>query len=263
MSWGGFKKSINRAGTSIMQKTGQVDKTVDSEFQDEVARYKQLEKETQNLQKEAKGYLDAIRSLASAQSRIAETIDGFYNDSSEAAMAANAYKRAVDELDTKTARELDAPYRATVLEPIGKLCSYFPEINKTIDKRNKKLLDYDAARTKHRKLIDKPSDDPSKLPRAEKELEDAKLIFEALNSQLIEELPQLIDMRIPYLDPSFEAMVRMQAKFAEEGYEKMGGVQRYFAESVRDEYADGQLDAQVEGVLQEMKELSICAMAEK
>jgi hypothetical protein len=61
MSWGGFKKSINRAGTSIMQKTGQVDKTVDSDFQDEVARYKQLEKETQNLQKEAKGYLDAIR----------------------------------------------------------------------------------------------------------------------------------------------------------------------------------------------------------
>ena len=54
-------------------------------------------------------------------------------------MAANSYKRAVEELDTKTARELDAPYRATVLEPVGKLCSYFPEINKTIEKRNKKV----------------------------------------------------------------------------------------------------------------------------
>lgn len=125
------------------------------------------------------------------------------------------------------------------------------------------LLDFDAARTKHRKLIDKPSDDPSKLPRAEKEMEDAKAIFEAMNTQLMEELPQLVDLRIPYLDPSFEAMIRMQAKFAEEGYEKMGGVQRYFAEGVREEYADGQLDAQVEGVLQEMRELSICAMAEK
>ena len=61
MSWGGFKKSINRAGTSILQKTGQVDRTVDAEFQDEVARFKQLEKETLLLQKEAKGYLDAIR----------------------------------------------------------------------------------------------------------------------------------------------------------------------------------------------------------
>lgn len=33
---------------------------------------------------------------------------------------------------------------------------------------------------------------------------------------------------------------------------------RYFSENVRDDYAGGQLDAQVEGVLQEMRELSIC-----
>lgn len=124
-------------------------------------------------------------------------------------------------------------------------------------------MDYDAARSRHRKLIDKPSEDPSKLPRAEKELEDAKNIYEAMNAQLMDELPQLLDLRIPYLNPSLEATVRMQARFAEEGYEKLGGVQRYFAEGVREEYADGQLDAQVEGVLQEMRELSICAMPEK
>lgn len=48
-----------------------------------------------------------------------------------------------------------------------------------------------------------------------------------LNEQLIAELPQLLDLRIPYFDPSFEAMIRMQCKFAEEGYEKLGGVQRF------------------------------------
>lgn len=47
-----------------------------------------------------------------------------------------------------------------------------------------------------------------------------------LNEQLISELPQLLDLRVPYFDPSFEAMIRMQSKFAEEGYEKMSGVQR-------------------------------------
>lgn len=47
-----------------------------------------------------------------------------------------------------------------------------------------------------------------------------------LNDQLIAELPQLLDLRVPYFDPSFEAMIRMQAKFAEEGYEKLSGVQR-------------------------------------
>lgn len=72
------------------------------------------------------------------------------------------------------------------------------------------------------------------------------------------ELPQLVDMRIPYLDPSFEMMVRSQVKFAEEGYEHLGSVQRCFPESVRTEYAEGQLDTQVESALQEMRGLSIC-----
>jgi hypothetical protein len=33
----------------------------------------------------------------------------------------------------------DAPFRATVLEPIGKLNSYFGQINSSIDKRNHKV----------------------------------------------------------------------------------------------------------------------------
>lgn len=52
-----------------------------------------------------------------------------------------------------------------------------------------------------------------------------------MNNQLVTELPQLLDQRVPYFDPSFEAMIRMQCKFAEEGYEKLSGVQRYVSHS--------------------------------
>ena len=54
-------------------------------------------------------------------------------------MAGHAYKSAVDELDNGVGRDLDAPFRATVLEPVGKLCSYYPTINEAIAKRNKKV----------------------------------------------------------------------------------------------------------------------------
>lgn len=107
-----------------------------------------------------------------------------------------------------------------------------------------KLLDYDSARSKLRKLIEKPSEDPTKLPRvclspffrtssfepsckAQQENDDAREVFELLNEQLIAELPQLLDLRVPYFDPSFEAMIRIQCKFAEDGYEKMSTVQRW------------------------------------
>jgi hypothetical protein len=70
-------------------------------------------------------------------------------------MAGHAYKSAVEELDNIVSRDLvslplprlisaltfpqDAPFRATVLEPVGKLCSYFPTVNEGIAKRNKKV----------------------------------------------------------------------------------------------------------------------------
>jgi len=264
MSWSGFKKSLNRTGTTLMQKTGQIDRTVDTEFQDETTKFKTYEKECQALQKESKAYLDAMRAMTGAQTRIADHISNFYqaaDRTSEGAMASHAYKQSVVELDDVIGRELDAPYRTTIMEPIGKMNAYFPIVNEQISKRNKKLLDYDAARSKLRKVIEKPSEDPTKLPKAQQEHDDAKEIFEHMNQQLIEELPQLLELRVSFFDPSFEAMIRMQSKFAEEGYEKLGGVQRYFADNVRDDYAEGQLDAQVERVLQEMRELSICGAA--
>ncbi|WOO81345.1 Protein hob3 [Vanrija pseudolonga] len=259
MSWCVFKKAASRAGTQLMQKTGQVEKTVDHDFQEQESKYRTMEKECTSLQKDAKTYLDAIRTMASSQGRIAETISLFYtaDKSSEGAMAGHAYKASVDELDNVVNRDLDGPLRATVLEPVGKLNSYFSNVNSAIDKRNHKLIDYDSTRAKVRKLVEKPADDTTKLPKAQQEHDEAREIYELLNNQLIEELPQLVELRIPYLEPSFEAMVRCQLRFAEEGYEKLSGVQRYFNDNIRDDYANGQLDAQVEGVLGEMKELAI------
>jgi len=88
-----------------------------------------------------------------------------------------------------------------------------------------------------KRLVDKPSDDPTKLPRAEKEAAMAREIYEELNEQLTTELPQLIDLRVPYLDPSFEALVKIQLRFCKEGYERMAQVQQYLEPQVREDYA--------------------------
>ncbi|BGP53173.1 hypothetical protein JCM8202_003689 [Rhodotorula sphaerocarpa] len=259
MSWAGLKKAASRAGTQVSMKLGQVERTDDSAFKVEEERFKVLDKNANALQKEAKAYLDAVRSVSASSSRIGSTLDLFFGtDSGDQAISANAYKRAVEELEGDIARSIDAPYRATILEPIGKFAAHLPEVNNAISKRSKKLLDYDAARSKSRKAAEK--DDAIKLRAAESEEEQTRAIYEALDAQLREELPQLLDLRVPYLDPSFECMVRLQAHFATNSYEKLGGVQRYFAEGIREEYASGALDAKVEGALQEMRELSICGL---
>jgi hypothetical protein len=71
----------------------------------------------------------------------------------------------------------------------------------------------------------------------------AKQIYEDLNEQLTSELPQLIDFRVPYLDPSFEALVKIQLRFCKEGYERMAQVQQYLEPQVREDYASVRLFA--------------------
>lgn len=174
-------------------------------------------------------------------------------------------------------------FRQTVLEPISRFCAYFPDINECtpphplnlpaffspeirlipsftqigIKKRNHKLLDYDATRARVKKLVEKPDKDPTKLPRAERESELARTAYETLNDQLFTELPQLIDLRVPYLDPSFEALVKIQLRFCAEAYSRMAQVQQFLDADTREQYAQGFLDSRVEQVLGEIRELSI------
>ncbi|KAF5113186.1 hypothetical protein DV495_003344 [Geotrichum candidum] len=246
-----------------MMKTGHVERTIDQDFEFEHRRFMTLEKASRKLQVEAKGYLDSLRAMTAAQTRIAETIDAFHDTSatpSAEPTAVSFYLTSVQELDSETVRAIDGPFRETVLEPIVRFVGYFDDVNEAIKKREHKLKDYDSLRHKVRKLTDKPSNDVTKLPRVERELDSAKEVYEQLNHQLTQEIPQLLDKRVPYLDPSFEALVKIQLKFCTESYTRLAQVQQYLDAASREEYATGHLDDRVEQVLQEMHELQIASL---
>jgi bridging integrator 3 len=59
----GFKKAVNRAGTTVMMKTGHVEKTIDRDYEIEERRFRTMESAANRLQKEAKGYLDSLRGI--------------------------------------------------------------------------------------------------------------------------------------------------------------------------------------------------------
>lgn len=66
--------------------------------------------------------------------RIAETIDAFYGDAGAKDGVSRSYKQAVEDLDAETIKALDGPYRTTVLEPISRFCSYFPDVNECMSR---------------------------------------------------------------------------------------------------------------------------------
>lgn len=262
MSWDGFKKAVSRAGASVTVKN--VDKTIDKDFDTEERRYLVLKKAGQELQKSSKGYLDSLRAVTASQVTIAEIVSNLYEESKQGASlysnVGSIYLQCVRELDTETVKQVDGPFRETILDPITKFAGYFNEVDEAIKKRAHKKIDYDQCKAKVRRLIDKPAKDAGKLPRSEKELAVAKEIFEELNEQLKAELPQLIALRVPFYDPSFESLVKIQLKFCTEGYSRLAQVQQYLDQASRDEYANGLLDNKIDDLLAQMNSLSITSI---
>lgn len=263
MSWDGFKKALNRTTGSVLVKAA--DKVQDKEYDIEERRYRVLEKAGKELQKETKGYLDSLRSVTASQVSMGETINNLYEDARVLGgiNVGGYYLQAVQEYDSETVKQLDGPFRETVLDPITKFATYFNEIDEAIKKRAHKKTDYEQCKSKVRRLVDKPAKDASKLPRAERELAMAKEIFDDLNNQLKAEIPQLIDLRVPYFDASFEAIVKIQLRFCTEGYARLAQIQQYLEPTSRDDYANGILDQRVDEMLAQMRTLNICSLGIK
>lgn len=76
-------------------------------------------------------------------------------------------------------------------------------------------------------------------------------MYENLNTILVNDLPKVIDLRVPYLDPTFEALVKSQLAFSQHGYEKFEGMRSYLPPS------NGQ-ENNVDNVLHQMRSLTIC-----
>lgn len=243
-----------------------VDKTIDKDFDVEERRYKTLKAAGQNLQKASKSYLDSLRAVTAAQVTIAEIVSNLYEDNLGGSVYSNLgnfYLQSVKEIDEETVKQVDGPFRETILDPITKFANYFNEIDEAIKKRTHKKTDYDQCKSKVRRLIDKPAKDAGKLPRAEKELAIAKDIYDELNDQLKAELPQLIALRVPFYDPSFESLVKIQLKFCTEGYSRLAQVQQYLEQTSRDDYANGVLDGKIDDLLMQMNSLSITSLGAK
>lgn len=269
MSWNGLKKAINRAGTLVMVKTGQIDETVDQEYEFEVKRFKNMESNSQKLHKELKHYFESLKILNTAQTNITEVLLEFYGsgasfqldlDPKKLQNFAELYHQLTKEFQTRALDELQQPYNQTVLNPIGRFNSYYVEINEAIKKRNNKKLDYDAMKSKVKKLVEKPeatAEYDTKMAELQAGLGETEQLYDEINAKLKTELPRLINLRIPYLDPSFESFVKLQLRYFNENYQHILGLEEKLDANTRLDYVHGLLDRRLDATLDKMKELNI------
>ncbi|CAD1808036.1 BAR domain family protein [Candida parapsilosis] len=277
MSWLGLKKAINRAGTQVMLKAGQIEQTVDKEFEYEEKRFRVMESSSIALQKKLRSYLESLKMLTKSQLNIAELLDSFYGQEShiphefenringqEMELFKNLsgeYFHTLKQLNTQVISDLEHPYNQTVLNPIARFNSYYVEVNEAIKKRHHKLLDYDAMRNKLKKLMDTPQTEYSnyetKFREVSDELVEVETKYGEINQKLKDELPKLVNMRIAFFDPSFESFVKIQLRFFNENYQQLHKLQQKLDAKTKQDYAEGKLDDKIDDVLSKMRALDI------
>lgn len=101
-----------------------------------------------------------------------------------------------------------------VLIPLNTYQSQFPEMRKKIDKRGRKLVDYDSQRHNYQSLQGNPKKrDEIKVTKARESLEEAKRTYELLNSELHDELPALYDSRVLFLVTNLQTLFAAEQVF--------------------------------------------------
>ncbi|KAI9006498.1 BAR domain-containing protein [Hyaloraphidium curvatum] len=286
MSWSGFVKAVNRTTATLLQTTGAIDKTVDASFDAEAARLATLRARLDRLLRDARALLDALAALSAAHVRAAEALEPFYADvafPADALPAGPALAAALRRLEFERA-EADREVRAALVAPLEGLGSLLSDLEAGVDKRGRKLLDFDAARTRARKALEKeglseaaaaeavdaflqeggtgsplaspppspvpgsPPPPPSagKLSKTQAQLAQAFQAYAKWNGLLLAELPRIFALRAPYADPGLGAAVEAVRLFAAA------------SAAVLQRVADGEQDdfAAIEA---EMGDLAICA----
>ncbi|XP_068143706.1 myc box-dependent-interacting protein 1 isoform X2 [Drosophila tropicalis] len=209
-----MQKHAGRAKEKILQNLGKVDRTADDILDDHLNNFNRQQASANRLQKEFNNYIRCIRAAQSASKSLMEAVGEVYEPQWTGYDALQAQTAASESLWQDFAHKLGDQ----VLIPLNTYTGQFPEMKKKVEKRNRKLIDYDGQRHSFQNLqanANKRKDD-IKLTKGREQLEEARRTYEILNTELHDELPALYDSRILFLVTNLQTLFATEQVFHNE-----------------------------------------------
>ncbi|XP_067655097.1 dynamin-binding protein-like [Haliotis asinina] len=197
-----IRKKSSRMRGRLSTNLGLGLQTRDENFEREEVRFRHIEKAVRVFQKNVSTYMDLMQERVGAEeSLVADIVDLYDGQPSE---EVKMYK----EVQGKIVGPLLHTFRCTVEEqvlvPLSQLIQMFDGPNNVIEKRFDKMLDYDS---QFRKAKDNEKNDA---------LQTAKNDYEAMNAQLLDELPKLFHLAFQMLTDCMGAFTKAQKTFTDQ-----------------------------------------------
>ncbi|XP_042890435.1 amphiphysin-like isoform X2 [Penaeus japonicus] len=203
------QKHAGRAKEKILQNLGKADKTTDEVFEEFESNFARQQSNANRLHKEVSNYLRCCRALHGASKSLFETLGEVYEPEWVGHDLLYAQSQNADMLWSDFCHKL----QDQTLAPLTAYQMQFPEIRKRIDKRGRKLVDFDSQRHQLENLQRATRRDEYKIARARDTLENARVTYEGLNKELYQELPELYDQRIPNVASHLQSLFAAESTF--------------------------------------------------
>ncbi|XP_069687053.1 myc box-dependent-interacting protein 1 isoform X2 [Periplaneta americana] len=204
------QKHAGRAKEKILQNLGKVDRTADDIFDEHLSNFTRQQNAANRLQKEFNNYIRCIRAAQAASKTLMDSLNEIYESNWVGHDLLYVQAQNIEMLWQDFSHKLGDQ----VLIPLNTYQSQFPEMRKKVDKRGRKLVDYDSQRHNFQSLQGNPKKrDEIKVTKAREQLEEAKRTYELLNSELHDELPALYDSRVLFLVTNLQTLFAAEQVF--------------------------------------------------
>lgn len=214
------QKHAGRAKEKFLQNLGKVDRTLDDIFEEHLQNFNRQHQQATRLQKEFNNYIRCIRAVQTASKTLMEAITEVYESSWSGHDLLYVQAQNLEMLWQDFSHKLGDQ----VLIPLNTYTNQFPEFRKKIEKRGRKLVDYDGQRHSFQNLQANAAKrrDDVKVTKGREQLEEAKRTYEVLNSELHDELPALYDSRVLFYVNNLQTLFSAEQLFHSESHKVFG-----------------------------------------
>uniref|UniRef100_A0AC35TNT0 BAR domain-containing protein n=1 Tax=Rhabditophanes sp. KR3021 TaxID=114890 RepID=A0AC35TNT0_9BILA len=204
-----LKKKTLRTKEKLLGGLGKSKATTDEEFDRNVVNVTKQAKAAEKLYRDIKNYSIALKACQHAESQLRDSIKDMYE---EGWPNANHFIAAIQGIQCAE-EEYEKKLNEEIIKSAHDYRGQFSDLQKKIDKRGRKLVDFDGARREYENLkaSGKKTDEDPKMVKAKDELEKAEEKYHDINNELNELLPVMYDSRITFFVDTLQTLFNTQA----------------------------------------------------
>jgi len=214
MSWNPLKKGTGQLSTKPQLSQGLATHEEDRELEINFNNLQGMEENSKRLYKEVRKYQECLGNLQKCEDKLASDLSSCNHEDAELKKLSDDYSSVVYQMGHVTDDLVQLSQRS-VVDPMKKITTEFPNIQVAIKKRDLLLAECQRNHQKWEKLakLEKTGNNIVKAEQAKRSYQLAKDDFDKANRLLLLELPQFYSRRIDYFQPCLQALIRSQVDY--------------------------------------------------